>query len=116
MSSFTSRVVDLGRPLLATRGAKFPCSQRQQWMLTNVFLSGHHSPGYFSWYKQATTALPPTKPYMNTYRLALEFSRLSQQVAITTHLTHNYCTLHLLRCQNFPRLCRKLKLKLNQYI
>jgi hypothetical protein len=34
----TSGVIDLGHPLMATRGAKFQCSQRQGWMLKNVYL------------------------------------------------------------------------------
>jgi hypothetical protein len=46
ISSFTSVVVDLGHPLLATQCAKFPCSQMWHWILTNVILSGRLHPGY----------------------------------------------------------------------
>jgi hypothetical protein len=65
ISSSTSGIVHLGHPLLATQGAKFPCSQRQRWILTDVFLSGHLNHGYFPWYKwRATTPLPSAKLYM----------------------------------------------------
>jgi hypothetical protein len=39
------------------------------------------------------------------YWLALDLSTSFQQLAVTTHLTHNYCTLLPLRFENFPRLC-----------
>jgi hypothetical protein len=41
----------------------------------------------------------------NAYQLALDLSILSQQLAITTHLTHNFCTLLISRFGHFPRLC-----------
>jgi hypothetical protein len=42
----------------------------------------------------------------NAYRLAVGLGTSSQQLAVTTQLTHNYCTFLLLRFGNFPRLCR----------
>jgi hypothetical protein len=36
----------------------------------------------------------------------LDLSTLLRQLAITSHLTQNYCTLLLLRFVHFPRLCR----------
>jgi hypothetical protein len=58
-------LIDLLCTLLATRSAKVPCSQRQRWILSNVFLFGRLCPRYLSWYKrQVTTALPSAKPCM----------------------------------------------------
>jgi hypothetical protein len=39
-----------------------------------------------TWIRLSTTSLLSAKPHMNAYRLALELSTLSQQLAITTHL------------------------------
>jgi hypothetical protein len=46
-----SGVVNLGCLQLATQSAKFECSQRRHWTLTNVLLSRHFHSGYLSWYK-----------------------------------------------------------------
>jgi hypothetical protein len=90
ISSSTSGVVYLGHPLLATRGAKFPCSQRRRWIHTNVFLSGHLRPGYISWYKQwATTALPSAKLYM---KHTLASSGL--EYTVSTTCSHHTLTVH----------------------
>jgi hypothetical protein len=56
-----------------------------------------------SWIPFLEQILPPNCTW-NGYRLALDLSPSSQQLAVTTHLTHNYCTLLLLRSGNFPRL------------
>jgi hypothetical protein len=48
----------------------------------------------------------PQNHTRNGYRLALDVSVSSQQLAISTHLIHNYWTLLLLRFWNFPRVCR----------
>jgi hypothetical protein len=40
----------------------------------------------------------------NEYRLPLDLTTSSQQLAVTIHLTHSYCTLLLLRFGSFPRL------------
>jgi hypothetical protein len=42
---------------------------------------------------------PPNRTW-NAYRLDIDLNTSSQQLAITTHLTHNYCTLLLLRFGN----------------
>jgi hypothetical protein len=97
ISSSTSGVVDLCRLLLATRGAEFPCSQRRRWILTNLFLSGHFRPEYFSWYKRRTTSvLPYVKPYMKCilassgfqYIVSAAFSYHTLNTIITVHFSY----------------------------
>jgi hypothetical protein len=90
ISCCTSGVIDLGHPLLATRGAKFQCSQRQQGILVNIFLSGHlffldtvlgtHD-GQAQHY-----CLP--NPYMKCILASSDLGMLSHQFSINTHLLY----------------------------
>jgi hypothetical protein len=83
--------------LLATQGAKFPCSRRWRWILTGVFLSGHIHPGYLSWYKQwVTTPLLSATLYMHNGYLSIwvhylnNLQTLQESVGLIPRLS--YCS------------------------
>jgi hypothetical protein len=114
-------------PLAGNTGAKFPCPQRWQW---NPMILVDHcwqhqvqnshihkgGDGYLQTFSYLGIFILVTflgrkdespQHYSspnctwNAYWIALDFSTLSHQLAITTHLTHNYCTLLPLRFGNF---------------
>jgi hypothetical protein len=91
ISSCTSWVIYLGHPLLATWGevqySHIHKSSDEYFSFLDIFIldtflgTNDEPPQHYH---------PPNCTW-NVFRLALDLSALSQQLAITRHVTHNYC-------------------------